>query len=438
MRFSKREIDALTCPPGKRDALFSDTETKGFLVRVTATGAKIFLFQYRYAGKVQRLKLGEYGALTIAQARKMAEEARGRVLAGGNPVGERKAEVVAYQALLQERAAQAAIGALTLDVLIDRWTSMALREHSAVYRREGPQRIRYNFQQFLDRPAQSLTASELQTRLDEIAAEHPTTARRLQAYARSMYAWAVKRQLVDDNPFVRLIVEGREVSRDRVLTDEEVGEIWRAAGQMAYPFGPFFRLLLLTLQRRTEVAEMRWEEISPDLTTWTIPAERTKNSKAHIVHLSEPARHVLAALHRQTDPKTGAISAYVFTNTGRTPISDFSGAKERLEKLIEVERAQNSLGKEVCALPVLGWRLHDFRRTGVTVMARLGVGPHVADRVLNHVQGTIKGVAAVYQRHEFLKEREIALDRWAVHVLQLSEGAALDAASGKVVSLGRP
>lgn len=175
-----------------------------------------------------------------------------------------------------------------------------------------------------------------------------------------------------------------------------------------------------------------------DLTTWTIPAERTKNSKAHIVHLSEPARHVLAALHRQTDPKTGAISAYVFTNTGRTPISDFSGAKERLEKLIEVERAQNSLGKEVCALPVLGWRLHDFRRTGVTVMARLGVGPHVADRVLNHVQGTIKGVAAVYQRHEFLKEREIALDRWAVHVLQLSEGAALDAASGKVVSLGRP
>lgn len=207
---------------------------------------------------------------------------------------------------------------------------------------------------------------------------------------------------------------------------------------MAYPFGPFFRLLLLTLQRRTEVAEMRWEEISPDLTTWTIPAERTKNNKAHIVHLSEPARHVLAALHRQTNPKTGAISTYVFTNTGRTPISDFSGAKERLEKLIEADPAKNSSGKEVCALPAPGWRLHDLRRTGVTVMARLGIGPHVADRVLNHVQGTIKGVAAVYQRHEFLKEREIALDRWAVHVLELGEGAALDGASGKVVSLRRP
>ena len=82
MRFSKREIDALTCPPGKRDALFSDTETKGFLVRVTATGAKIFLFQYRYAGKVRRLQLGEDGAATIAQAPQMAEEARRRVPAG--------------------------------------------------------------------------------------------------------------------------------------------------------------------------------------------------------------------------------------------------------------------------------------------------------------------------------------------------------------------
>ncbi|WP_029495870.1 tyrosine-type recombinase/integrase [Gluconobacter thailandicus] len=424
MRFSKREIDALSCPPGKRDALFSDTETKGFLVRVTDTGAKLFLFQYRYAGKVRRLKLGEYGALTIAQARKLAEEARGRVLAGGDPVGERRAEVVSYQASLQEQAAQAAIDALTLDLLIDRWAAMALREHSETYRREGPQRIRYNFQSFLSRPAQSLTVSELQARLDEIAERHPTTARRLQAYARAMYAWAVKRQLVEDNPFARLIVEGREVSRDRVLTDEEIGEIWRAAGQMAYPFGPFFRLLLLTLQRRAEVAEMRWEEISPDLTTWTIPAERTKNSRAHIVHLSEPARHVLAALHRQTDPKIGAISPYVFTNTGRTPISDFSGAKERLERLIEVERAEKSPGKEVCAMPAPGWRLHDLRRTGVTVMARLGVGPHVADRVLNHVQGTIKGVAAVYQRHEFLKEREIALDNWAAHVLLVTRGEA--------------
>lgn len=110
---------------------------------------------------------------------------------------------------------------------------------------------------------------------------------------------------------------------------------------------------------------------------------------------------------------------YVFTNTGRTPISDFSGAKERLEKLIEMEGDQNSPGKEVCTLSAPGWRLHDLRRTGVTVMARLGVGPHVADRVLNHVQGTIKGVAAVYQRHEFLRERAHALNIWAEHIYKV-------------------
>jgi integrase len=239
-------------------------------------------------------------------------------------------------------------------------------------------------------------------------------------------------------------VEGREVSRDRVLSDTELGEFWRASGLLPYPFGPFFRLLVLTLQRRNEVAGMQWSEVAPDLSTWTIPAERAKNGKAHIVHLSEPARHVLAGLHRQTDPKTGAISPLVFTITGRTPISGFSAAVARLEAMIMQERAEQAASgqkkreKSPSTLQAtVGWRLHDLRRTGVTVMARLGIGPHVADRVLNHTEGTIKGVAAVYQRHEFLTERAAALDAWAKYLLETQKNVDLDATRPVVVAFKR-
>lgn len=155
-----------------------------------------------------------------------------------------------------------------------------------------------------------------------------------------------------------------------------------------------------------------------------------------------PVRTRLAGLHRQTDPKTGAISPLVFTNTGRTPISGFSAAVARLEALIMRERTEQATSgqkkreKSPSTLQAtVGWRLHDLRRTGVTVMARLGIGPHVADRVLNHTEGTIKGVAAVYQRHEFLTERAAALDAWAQHVLGVASGVGIEPTTRNVVML---
>ncbi|MGO2958235.1 MAG: tyrosine-type recombinase/integrase [Acetobacter sp.] len=443
MKFTKPGIDALTCPPGKRDAMFTDSEVKGFAIRVNATGSKTFLFNYRFAGKPRRLVLGQYGELTLAHARKLAEAARGKVLAGGDPAGEKKAIAVAHQQQAIENAKQAAANALTFAALTERWASNALRDSSESHTTEAPRRLRYNFADMLDRPAHALTVTDIQNRLDDVAENHPTTARRLQSYGRAMYAWAVKRQLLEHNPFAHVVIEGREVSRNRVLTDAELGAAWRAACQMPYAFGPFFKLLILTLQRRSEVAGMRWDEITPDLTTWTIPASRTKNGKEHIVHLSDPARQVLASMHRQTDAKTGAISPLVFTNTGKTPISGFSDAKERLEALMVQERASHSSGgqknaeKKPSALPVNGWRLHDLRRTGVTTMARLGIGPHVADRVLNHIEGTISGVAAVYQRHEFLTERAAALDAWAAHVLNVASGLAPEGMGANVIPLWR-
>ena len=146
-------------------------------------------------------------------------------------------------------------------------------------------------------------------------------------------------------------------------------------------------------QRREEVARLQWAELDLARRIWTIPKSRTKNAKAHVVHLSEQSLAVLKRADRN--------SPFVFSLFGTKPFQEFSRAKRVLDQLSGVR----------------GWRLHDLRRTCVSGMARLGVAPHVADKILNHQSGTISGVAAVYQRHDFLAERREALERWGAHVV---------------------
>ena len=155
----------------------------------------------------------------------------------------------------------------------------------------------------------------------------------------------------------------------------------------------------MTGQRREEIAQLTWDELDLTSQTWTLSASRTKNGKPHIVHLSKESLAVLMHM-----PKLGR---FVFSLSGIKPFQSFSAAKRDLDRLSAVS----------------DWRLHDLRRTCVSGMARLGVAPHVADKVLNHQTGTISGVAAVYQRHEFLGERKDALERWGTHVTCLLKSA---------------
>jgi integrase len=153
--------------------------------------------------------------------------------------------------------------------------------------------------------------------------------------------------------------------------------------------------LALTGQRREEVARCTWDEIDLKTRTWKLSSDRTKNAKSHEVHLSD---QVTAILNRAN--KQGKL---VFSRSGNIPFQDFSVAKREIDLLSGVT----------------GWRLHDLRRTCVSGMARLGIAPHVADKILNHQGGTISGVAAVYQRHDFLAERREALEKWAAHVRKI-------------------
>ncbi len=223
-------------------------------------------------------------------------------------------------------------------------------------------------------------------------------ASRTAAYGRACYQWAIKRGTLSANPFAALPAIGAKPKRERVLTDDELSAIWRAASSMSPPFKPIVMLLVLTGQRRDEVTGMRWDELNNDLTTWTIAANRAKNGVPHRVPLAEPAREILRAL-----PRTGEL-----VMPGDRPPTSFSGwskAKARLDNRSGVSE----------------WVVHDLRRTMATGLQRLGVRLEVTEAVLNHIAGSRAGIVGIYQRYDWANEKRAALDAWAAHVLSLVE-----------------
>jgi integrase len=237
------------------------------------------------------------------------------------------------------------------------------------------------------------------------------------AYIRPALKWAVEKEIIDANP-----AEGipdpdprrREArSRNRYLDDDEIRLFWLACVKIGWPFGPMFQLLLLTAQRRDELAEAPWSEFTLGQSRWLLPPERTKNKKAHLVHLSPLAIGILGGL-----PRIGG-SDFVFTTTGTSPVSGFGRARARLaDAMIELTQA-----------PIKPFTLHDLRRTATTGMAGLGIAPHIVDKVLNHTAGSISGVAAVYNRFEYLAEREAALLAWSQHIEVLTVPSNIIAAA---------
>ena len=235
----------------------------------------------------------------------------------------------------------------------------------------------------------------------------PVAANKALKSIKTFMRWCVGRAILDQSPAEGVPVPAKEVARDRVLSDDELARVILAARQVDDRYGGIVELLALTGQRREEVARLAWDELDFTQRVWTIPKSRTKNAKPHIVQLSDPAIAVLRRLRNQ--------GSHVFALHGTKPFQDFTTAKRKLDELSQVT----------------GWRLHDLRRTCVSGMARLGIAPHVADKILNHQSGTISGVAAVYQRHEFLRERKEALERWGAHVAKIVMAAPSERSKGR-------
>jgi integrase len=394
-RLTKSAIDALPTPD--KEIVHWDQALPGFGLKITPKGRKVFVVLYRAQGggsPLRKYTIGPYRRITLHNARIEAQKVLAARLEGRDPATEKL-------------EARRRLTADTIAEVVALYGKLHLSQ-----RRSGPELIRVLQRNLIDHlGSRSVHAVSKRDIIDLVNAVvdrgSPVAANKTLKVVRSFFGWCVGRAILERSPCDGVRAPTVERARDRVLTDWELAEVIRAARQLGGPYGAIVEVLALTGQRRDEVARMSWDEVDLKCRVWTIPAVRTKNGKPHIVQLPDPAATVIAA-----QPRVGEL---VFSRNGVTAVGDFSSQKRRLDALCGVPRG------------VPHWRLHDLRRTMVSGMARLGVAPHVADKVLNHVAGTISGVAAVYQRHEFMDERRDALERWGTHVADLlREGEAVE------------
>ena len=360
--------------PGKE--LF-DNSVPGFGLRTTPKGTKIWMLRYRFGGKQKRVSLGRYPAFSLSEARTLARATRVKLERGDGSVKSRRSEPRVNEAL---------------DLFIEKYAKPRNRTWRDTASR---------FDQYVRPPLGGMRLSairqaDVQSILDQIIdAKKPIAANRLHANLRKFFRWCLSQQLADFNPTENIAKPAKERSRDRVLNDAEIKEIWRACDTIGWPFGRLIQILLITGARRNEAASMRWTQV--DGSKWTIPSEITKSGRLHEVPLPRLGLHVLSTCQTTDD--------LVFSTTGVTPFSGFTKAKRRLDDMSGTSE----------------WRIHDLRRTVASGMAHLEVPPHVVERILNHSTGALGGVAGIYNRHGYLKEKSDALQKWGEHLEELTE-----------------
>jgi integrase len=385
-KLSPKLVEHLKAPGPKRLDVW-DTVLQCFGVRVSPGGRKTWFVIVRANDRQTRITIGTYPAVSLAEARGEA----GKII--------RDAQL----GILTDRHDSPA---LTLGETIPLFIQLYAKPKNRGWKES--ERLLKKFQGLFVKPLGQIARSDVVRVLDQIIASGtPYRANRALAALKKLMNWALDRGMIEVNPITGLKPPHRERAREVVLSDEELLSLIRAADAEGYPFGDAFKMLILTGQRRSEVAEMRWSEVDLTRNLWTIPAERAKNGSRHDVPLSEAALKNLRSLPRFLN------SDLVYTTNGRTPISGFGRAKRRVKHEAGVE----------------DWRIHDLRRTVASGMARLGVAPHVIEKALNHKSGIISGVAAVYNRYAYEVEKREALERWSTYISSIETRDKLNAAT---------
>jgi integrase len=260
---------------------------------------------------------------------------------------------------------------------------------------------------WVDKAVTELDSHQIHEAIDQARKRgSDSRARKLHVVLSAFFSWLKRERRVAVNPVQGVWRPGPPASRERVLTDAEIAIFWKACGAIGNPFGAMFRTLLLTGCRLREVAGMTRAELD-DNGVWTIPGSRTKNHRSLTLTLPPFTRDIIGGV-----PVIEGQAGFVFTTTGKTPVSGFSKAKKALDAAMT----------RIAGKPIEPWRLHDTRRTAASNLAALGVPLPVIEKLLNHISGSFGGVAGVYQRHEFSAEMADALQRWATHVEGLVSG----------------
>jgi integrase len=350
----------------------------GLYLIVQPSGSKSFALRYRHSGRSKKLTLGKYPQMSLLQARERAREALESISYGEDPSrrpGSPQRFEPAFRSFLERHVSQTK----------GTYETTRIYEHDLL-------------PAFRGKVLSDITKRDVINLLDSIVDRgSPVMANRVLAALRKFFSWAVSRDLARRNPCDGIKPPSKEQPRDRILRDEEISVFWKACEAIGYPYGTYFQFLLLSAQRRTEVSDMTFEEIEGD--EWIIPAARAKNGIKHRVPITSAMNTLLQSSGRDT--------GYVFTVTGEYPVNNLGRAATRLKKkMAEISDLKSSVTIEE-------WKPHDLRRTAASGMARCGIFQEVIERVQNRVSGKFAGVAGIYNRYEYEKEKREALEKWA-------------------------
>jgi integrase len=394
-------LDNIKPGPARRE--IPDGKEAGLYFVVQPSGATGWALRYRFGRKTRKLTIGSYPEIGLARARAAAARAKGSISDGNDPCAQKKTQRAARRQTSD-----------TVEKVIEDFVNLYARPQTRDWRETA--RILAQFAKAWEgRRLAEIGKADIHRVLDGIVTRGaPIGANRAFAQLRKMCRWAVSRGIVSASPCDGIDRPSAEKSRDRVLETDELRFMWHAADNLGFPFGPIIKLLILTGQRRSEVGGMEWRELDFDRATWTIPAARSKNRRAHVLPLSPQAVEVIKSLPRFSGSK------FVFS-PGKTAPSGFSRAKTRADRIIAKANGE----------PIQPWILHDIRRSVASGMAALGVNLPVIERCLNHVSGSFSGIVGVYQRFDFADEMRAAMERWGRHV----EAMASQEPGGNVVEL---
>ena len=350
-----------------------DTKLPGFGVRVSPSGTKSFVLMYRANGNKVRRTLGKYPVLALSDARKEAQSVLRDVSLG---IEVRPRTAPSDSSFVS-----------TVDSFVEIHCDRKNREGTA---RETERLLVNNFGPHIGRKQiADITPKDITDVLDKMAST-PSEANHSFAAVRKFFNWCCERQLISSSPCASLSMPNRTQSRDRILSDDELKDVYLAAAEkMGYPYGTIVCCLIRTGQRQGELTQLQWSDIQDS--SIIIPAERSKNHREHVYPITPALQDIL-----DTVPQFETPLVFPAVNNHENTYTMSSRSKKRLDKRSGVS----------------GWRLHDLRRTAASGLAALGTQPHIIEAVLNHKSGVISGVAAVYNRYAYIKEMREALDAW--------------------------
>ena len=378
IKLTQANIAKLSLPEGKRDEIWFDKEMHGFGLRIRSDGKnehRTFVAQYKIGTKHRRITLGNAAKVKLEVAKAEAKRIFGKVAHGKDPAG--------------EKTAARAEASNAIEALIAAY----LEAKKGKQRPRTYQQTEYRLNR-LWKPLHKFTAGTVSraavaAQVATIAKESgPIAANRARGALSAMFRWAIGEGLCNDNPVAGTNKQQENEPRERVLSDAEAAVVW--LGCPGNDYGRIVQLLLLTGCRRDEIGSLQWSETDMDAKTITLPAIRTKNSQTHVVPLSDTAMGILQAIPRRD-------RTHVF-GVGEGGYSGWSKAKMNLDKATKLKEP---------------WTLHDLRRTVRTGLGMLGVAPHVAEAVLNHLPAKL---IRTYDRNTYATEKRAALDTWGNHI----------------------